>query len=190
MIKVGSGTLKGRKLFTPPGVVTRPTSARLKKSLFDILAPHLHRASVLDLFSGAGALGIEAISRGAEHAVFVERDRRAVAVLHRNLEELAIQGRADVRAMEVVSFLRRSREKPGERFDIIFLDPPYRDPIEPLAVALVRAEILRPHSILAWEHHKARDPASHLPSLEPMRSVRASDSVLTLFRAPGPEMVT
>lgn len=186
MLRIGSGTLKGRRLFTPPGVVTRPTGARLKKSLFDILAPRMKGARVLDLFSGAGALGIEAISRGAEHATFVERDHRAVSVLQRNLEELEIQGRAEVRPIEVMVFLRRSRDKLAERFDIVFLDPPYRDPLEPLALALAQAQLWRAHSAVVWEHHKARDPAAFLPELEVAKTVKASDSVLTIFEARSP----
>ena len=120
-MRVVAGAFRGRPLRAPPGRGTRPTSDRVREALFSILGP-LDGARVLDLFAGSGALGIEALSRGAAEAVFVESDPAAAAVIERNLE--AVGGPpARVVRRDAVRWLRG--RPPGERFDLVFLDPPY-----------------------------------------------------------------
>jgi 16S rRNA (guanine(966)-N(2))-methyltransferase RsmD len=114
--------LGGRRLNAPAGSATRPTSDRVREAVFSILGP-LDGERVLDLFAGSGALGIEALSRGAAEAVFVERDRRALAALRGNLEALGVD--ADVRPAEALRALREAAAR-GEAYDLVFLDPPYR----------------------------------------------------------------
>jgi 16S rRNA (guanine966-N2)-methyltransferase len=119
---VVAGRFGGRRLSAPPGRATRPTSDRVREALFSILGP-LDGVRVIDLYAGSGALGIEALSRGAADAVFVERDPRAVAVLRANLEALGAE--AQVRRTDVLAALREARER-GETYDLALCDPPYR----------------------------------------------------------------
>ena len=124
MVRIVAGELRGRKIQVPAGRNTRPTSERARAGLFDWLGPNLAGTRVLDLYAGSGALGIEALSRGATWAVFVENDRAALRCLRRNLEDLDLGERSDLRAgdaIDAVSSLGAS----GDRFDLVFADPPY-----------------------------------------------------------------
>ena len=134
-MRVIAGRYGGRRLAAPPGRDTRPTSDRVREALFSILGP-LDGASVLDLYAGSGALGIEALSRGADSTVFVEKDARAVKALIANLEALGAQG--DVRRADVGAALRDASRR-GETYSLVLCDPPYRlapDLGEPLSEAL------------------------------------------------------
>ena len=123
-MRVIAGALGGRRLKAPRGRVTRPTSDRVREALFAML-DDVAGARVLDLFAGAGGLGIEAISRGAARAVFIERDPRAVRALRDNLASLGIGAEAaEVRRAEVLAALRSARGR-GETYDLVFIDPPY-----------------------------------------------------------------
>lgn len=124
-MRVIAGSLRGRALITPPGMRTRPTTARVRRSLFDMLAPVLPGAACLDLFAGSGALGIEALSRGAGGCWFVERDRQALRVLEANLERLGLKERSRVVAGDVLQVLGRVLVAHGRPFDLVLADPPY-----------------------------------------------------------------
>jgi 16S rRNA (guanine966-N2)-methyltransferase len=117
-VRVVAGEFRGRRLAAPRGARTRPTADRVREALFSMLGD-VSGARVLDLYAGSGALGIEALSRGAELAVFVERDPRAVAAIQRNLESLGVE--EEVLREDVVRFLRRA----SGTFDLVFCDPPY-----------------------------------------------------------------
>lgn len=121
-MRVIAGRFGGRQLVSPPGRDTRPTSDRVREALFSILGP-LDGAAALDLYAGSGALGIEALSRGAAAAVFVERDRRAAQAILTNLEALGAS--ADVRCLDVIAALRHARTR-GETYSLVLCDPPYR----------------------------------------------------------------
>jgi 16S rRNA (guanine966-N2)-methyltransferase len=124
-VRVVAGHLGGRRLSAPRGAATRPTSDRVREALFSILGP-LDGERVLDLFAGSGALGIESLSRGAQHAVFVERARPALAALRANLAALELgPDVAEVRPIDARAALRDARAS-GESYDLVFLDPPYR----------------------------------------------------------------
>lgn len=123
-MRVIAGTYGGRRLVAPAGTATRPTSDRVREALFSLLGP-LDGARVLDLFAGSGALGIEALSRGAAFAAFVDRDRRALQALRTNLAALAIPDAAvAVHAQDAVAALKKASER-GDAYDVVFLDPPY-----------------------------------------------------------------
>jgi 16S rRNA (guanine966-N2)-methyltransferase len=128
-VRVVAGRFKGRRLHAPSGRDTRPTADRVREALFSILGP-LDGVRVLDLYAGSGALGIEALSRGAEAAVFVDSDPRAVAAIRRNLEAVGVD--APVHRRDALAYLRGAGEAP---FDLVFLDPPYSSASE-LAVPL------------------------------------------------------
>jgi 16S rRNA (guanine966-N2)-methyltransferase len=122
-MRVVAGRYGGRRLTAPAGSETRPTSDRVREALFSVLGPSTHDARVLDLFAGSGALGIEALSRGAAEAVFVDRSHRAIQAVRANLEALGIE--ADVRPIEARAALRAASAR-HEAYDLVFLDPPYR----------------------------------------------------------------
>jgi 16S rRNA (guanine966-N2)-methyltransferase len=123
-MRVIAGTYGGRRLAAPPGTATRPTSDRVREALFSMLGA-LDGMRVLDLFAGSGALGIEALSRGAAFAAFVERERRALDVLRGNLATLAVPGeRFSVHAQDALAALRNATAR-GDAYDVVFLDPPY-----------------------------------------------------------------
>jgi 16S rRNA (guanine966-N2)-methyltransferase len=119
-VRVVAGEFKGRPLYAPRGGRTRPTADKVREALFSMLGD-VSGARVIDLYAGSGALGIEALSRGAESALFVERDQLALAALRRNLE--AVGADSDVRRQDVLRFLAR----PEGTFDLVFCDPPYDD---------------------------------------------------------------
>jgi 16S rRNA (guanine966-N2)-methyltransferase len=124
-MRIVSGRLGGRRIQAPPGTDTRPTSDRVREALFSALGP-LEGVRVLDLFAGSGALSLEALSRGAAHAVLVEKDARAAAVIRRNLDDLGLGPQdATLHRREALRALRDAREA-GASYDLVFLDPPYR----------------------------------------------------------------
>jgi 16S rRNA (guanine966-N2)-methyltransferase len=123
-MRVIAGEAKGRTLVVPRGGDTRSATDRIREALFAIVEPELEGARVLDLFAGAGTLGIEALSRGAAHATFVERGGEAVKALRRNLATTDFTARADVVAANVIAYLDSG---PGGPFDMVFSDPPFAD---------------------------------------------------------------
>ncbi|MBE5774296.1 MAG: 16S rRNA (guanine(966)-N(2))-methyltransferase RsmD [Clostridiales bacterium] len=136
-MRIISGTAKGRKLFAPAGDETRPTSDKIRGSVFNIIGSRVYDAQVLDLFGGTGALGLEAISRGAEHAVIVDQSRSAIQVIERNAQNVA-KDDFDKRIRILKSDYRSAIGLlEGKVFDLIFLDPPYRM-VEAYADALLR----------------------------------------------------
>jgi 16S rRNA (guanine966-N2)-methyltransferase len=123
-VRIVAGSRKGHRIAAPKGVVTRPTGDRVREAVFSLIGP-VEGAAVLDLFAGSGAMGLEALSRGAASCVFVERDREAVRVIQANLEKLRLTG-AVVSTREVASALREERDR-GRRYDLVLVDPPYEE---------------------------------------------------------------
>jgi len=169
-VRVIAGSAKGRRLDAPRGGATRPATDRIRETLFAILEPVLDEARVLDLFAGAGTLGIEALSRGAATATFVERSTEALKALRKNLATTGLDDRAEVIATNVMSFIERSVAGP---YDVVFCDPPFVD------VALLEATLAHPRlaSALAPEAHViARVLKKHQPRLpDGVRVLRAKD---------------
>jgi 16S rRNA (guanine966-N2)-methyltransferase len=169
-MRVIAGTAKGRTLVAPRGTATRPATDRIRETLFAILEPRLDDATVLDLFAGAGTLGIEALSRGARHATFVEREREALDALRRNVATTGFAARADVIPTSVAAYLDK---RPGGPFDIVFCDPPFADvggDEATLAHPALRAALAGDAIVVVRAH------AKHLPRLpEYARAVRVKD---------------
>jgi 16S rRNA (guanine966-N2)-methyltransferase len=127
-MRVIAGELKGRRLAQPPAATTRAATDRIRESLFAMLDPVVEGARVLDLFAGAGSLGIEALSRGAASVTFVERDRAAVAVIRQNVAALGIADRATVVGADVIRFLAGAGAPAGAAaYDLVFCDPPFAE---------------------------------------------------------------
>ena len=155
-MRVIAGEARGRRLLSPPGTGTRSATDRIRETLFAILEPRLAGARVLDLFAGAGTLGIEALSRGAAHATFVERAPAAVAVIRKNLETTGLAERGTVVGDDVARFVAR----PGGPYDLILCDPPFADAVrlrETLAAAGLRAS-LAPGGVIVLRAHKKGAP--------------------------------
>jgi len=142
-MRISGGAQRGRRLRSPRGRRTRPTSARLRQVVLNVLGSRLSEARLLDLCAGTGAVGLEALSRGAAHVTFVERDPNALASLRENLESLHLQERAGVMAGDVEIALARLLDA-GTRFDGVFLDPPYGSDL-----ALRCIEMLAPGHLLS-----------------------------------------
>ena len=180
-MRVIAGALKGRRLKTPTWVGLRPTSDKLRETLFNILAPRIEGARVLDGFAGTGAVGIEALSRGAAHVTFVDADRRAAALVEQNLAACGITAGYAVERGGVAAVLRRLPE--AACFDVIVLDPPYEAPDvgEALQAAAGR---LAPGGVLVLERATRREPAVP-PPLTRTRDVKSGDSTLTFYTMGG-----
>ena len=143
-MRVITGSARGRRLKELEGLETRPTTGKVKEALFSVIQFDIEGRRVLDLFAGTGQLGIEALSRGAECAVFVERRRDALQVIRENLEACGMTDKARVVNGDAMSYL-----KSGEKFDLIFLDPPYASGLlEQALEEIVRIDICRRHGII------------------------------------------
>ena len=127
-MRVIAGTAKRIQLKTIEGLDTRPTTDRIKETLFNMISEYLADSRFLDLFSGSGAIGVEALSRGAEYAVFVEQNPKAVMCIRDNLKATKLEARANVMSTDAISALRRMEGK--QQFDYIFMDPPYDQLLE------------------------------------------------------------
>jgi 16S rRNA (guanine966-N2)-methyltransferase len=177
-MRIIAGELKGRRLEAPDWPGLRPTSDKLRETLFNVLGQDIHDARVLDAYAGTGAVGIEALSRGAAHVTFVERDSRASRLIERNLERSGVRDRyAIIRAgfAEWVAGLR------GARFDIIFLDPPY-SAVE-LTAALDHASTLASEQAVVVIEHAKRDQApTGAGRLVRTRELKSGDSALSFYR--------
>lgn len=151
-MRVISGTARGHNLKAPEGMDTRPTTDRIKETLFNIIARDLLDCKFLDLFSGTGAIGIEALSRGAEEAVFVDFSLESKKIIDYNLEHTKLKEKAKVysqKVSEVVEKLSRN----GEKFDIIFMDPPYKKGLADETLKLIKEkEILAEDGYIIVEH--------------------------------------
>jgi 16S rRNA (guanine(966)-N(2))-methyltransferase RsmD len=181
-MRIIGGTAKGRRLLAPRGLRTRPTSGYLREVLFDLLTQHIFGRSFLDLYAGTGAVGIEALSRGARCAVFVEHDRSARLTLIRNLEVSGFRDRAEVIPMHVLPFLRRTCLTP-KRFDLIFLDPPYQQSGALMAMSLAAAtRILATSGIVILEQSAKAQAIASPDGLARVREVRHGGSILQLYR--------
>jgi 16S rRNA (guanine966-N2)-methyltransferase len=163
-VRIVAGEHRGRTLRAPAGSETRPTSDRVREALFSILGS-VEGLRVLDLYAGSGALGIEALSRGAVHATFVESARSALAAIRSNLEAIGQEGDADVAAADVLAWLRSATEDPG--FDLVFCDPPYdaaAQNAQPLSDLLPR--VTAPEALIVTESAKRNPLALHLPLVD------------------------
>ncbi|MEP7120478.1 MAG: 16S rRNA (guanine(966)-N(2))-methyltransferase RsmD [Byssovorax sp.] len=183
-MRVIAGRLGGRRLNAPAGLETRPTSDRVREALFSRLG-YVPGAKVLDLYAGTGALGIEAISRGATRAVFIESARAAVTVLRENLEALGLTATTQVFAQPITSALRFL--KALGPFDLVLLDPPYEQLAEvpPIVASLLKADTLSAAARVVVEHAK-KDHAPELPGFDaPDTRLYGTTAVSLYQRAEG-----
>ena len=179
-MRVIAGTFKGRRLKAPTWDGLRPTSDRLRETLFNIVAARLEGARVLDGYAGTGAVGIEALSRGAAHVSFVETNPRAAALIESNLALCGVERGYTIHRGDVAAVLRRLPA--GAEFDLILLDPPYdADMVTPALEAA--AASLSPGGLVVLERATRREP--EIPAaLTRVRDVKSGDSTLTFLTRP------
>jgi 16S rRNA (guanine966-N2)-methyltransferase len=184
LLRVISGNLRGKRLFSPKGQKLRPTSDRVKEAIFDILQDQLQGQNVLDLFAGTGALGIESLSRGASRAFFVEESPKSLSALRRNIEECRLKERAEVLGRKVLPALK-ILEGRGEAFGLIFLDPPYdKGEVRRVLEALSSSSILTPCTLVVAEHSLTEEIES-IPRLQRIDLRKYGRTRVSFFR-PAP----
>jgi 16S rRNA G966 N2-methylase RsmD len=207
-MRIIAGSLRSRSLQAPSGLATRPTSDRLRETLFNVLAPRIQGAAFLDLYAGSGAVGMEALSRGAKRVTFVERAPAALSVLRANLAKLGLTAGFRINAGSVGAFLRRTQPGPGRKskqepggsreqkpagemyFDLVFLDPPY-DAAPEYAATLdllggSAAGLLAPGALVIAEHRRAGNRSEEplgdrYGSLERTRLLEQGDAALSFY---------
>ncbi|MGO9325632.1 MAG: 16S rRNA (guanine(966)-N(2))-methyltransferase RsmD [Terracidiphilus sp.] len=198
-MRIIAGTYRSRTLAAPPGTSTRPTSDRLRETLFNVLAPRIKGAVFLDLYAGSGAVGLEALSRGAQRVTFVERAPAALRVLDGNLARLGISEGVSIRRKSVGAFLRgvagpdpklekspKPEENPKpERYGVVFLDPPY-EAAEEYAIALgllggAAKGILAEGAVVIAEHRRKFALKERYGSLKRTRVLEQGDAALSFY---------
>jgi 16S rRNA (guanine966-N2)-methyltransferase len=175
-LRVSGGEARGRRLKAPKNI--RPTQGLVKQAIFNLAGPGIADAHVLDLFAGSGAIGIEALSRGASGATFVDREPRGLAILRQNLDALGLKERARVVRGDVVRWLETSPDAVKEA-SFIFLDPPYDDPVIDRALKVLDREV---EGATVIAEHSRRQELPHLTRLQLDRRRRYGDTVVTVLR--------
>jgi 16S rRNA (guanine966-N2)-methyltransferase len=177
-MRVIGGQFRSRRLKTLPSLALRPTPDRLRETLFDVLGAEVEGAIFLDAYAGSGAVGIEALSRGAARAIFIEADRAAAALIRENLAALGLEARAEV------VHGRALKRLPQYAARIVFLDPPYDQPRE--AEAALRLLGAAPPALAVLQHERRRPPADHYGALRRVRTLAQGSNALSFFRPAAP----
>jgi 16S rRNA (guanine(966)-N(2))-methyltransferase RsmD len=188
-MRIIAGTFRSRSLAAPQGLSTRPTSDRLRETLFNVLAPRIRGAAFLDLYAGSGAVGMEALSRGAASVTFVERAPAALAVLRANLAKLGIAAGFRIQPGSVGAYLRRGaagkKTEAAAAFDLVFLDPPY-DAAQEYEVTLNllgSAGQLAPDALVIAEHRRKERLEESYRCLKRTRLLEQGDASLSFYAA-------
>ena len=186
-MRIIAGKYRSRLLKSLKGAALRPTSDRLRETLFNVLGERVAGSRFLDLFAGTGAVGIEALSRGAAESLFVENHKPAVALIRRNLESLGILGGAQVLSLDALRGLEkigRQHHATDRPFDFVFLDPPYAETgqYERILGFLGAALFLAPGSLVIAEHRRTQTLPQHFGRLLQTRLLRQGDAALAFFQ--------
>jgi 16S rRNA (guanine966-N2)-methyltransferase len=181
-MRLTGGQDRGRRLFVPRGSRTRPTASRVREAIFNILGPPPGR--VLDLYAGSGALGLEALSRGASDAVFVERDGAALSALRRNVREAGLDDPGAVIGADVRTALRRLAAQ-QKQFSWVFLDPPYAKETEGVLAELSGGDLLTACAVVIVEHDRRHQPPASVGCLFLTDRRTYGDTELSFYRCSG-----
>lgn len=185
-MRIIAGAYKGRTLKSPPSMNVRPTSDRLRETLFNVIAPRIEDSSFLDLCAGSGAVGIEALSRGASHATFVDRSRKSCGLIEANLELCSVpEEQQAIYCSEAYEFLRQPTSPP---WDIVFFDPPYKnDYLKTLEFLGTNAsKLLTGEGMLIVEHHHKNALPETVGNLRRTRVLKQGDSSLSFYQRTTP----
>lgn len=179
-MRVISGIAKGRKLKAPRGLSTRPTTDRVKEALFNILGQNIPDCSFLDLFAGSGAIGIEALSRGAARVILVEKDPQALRAIKENLAMTGFDSKAGIMPKDVYSALN---SQPSEQYDYIFMDPPYLQKHEEKVLSIIdRLSLLKDNGIMVIECSKLDSLPQQVGRIKLYREEKYGDTVLSFYQ--------
>lgn len=183
-MRIIAGEFRGRRLVSPRGRSIRPTADRVREAIFNIISMHLAGAKVLDLYAGTGALGLEALSRGAARAVFVDQSAAAVRLIHENIRLCRAQGRARVihqPISQALKILAAGRGEP-EWFDVVFLDPPYgKGLVQAVLIELTELRIVAPDCLAIAEHHDSESLPMTGGGWMKFRERKYGDTVVSLL---------
>ena len=178
-MRVITGKARGVQLKTPDGMLTRPTADRVKEACFSIINFDIPGAKVLDLFGGTGQMGIEALSRGADSAVFVDMREDACKIIRENLKRTKLEAQAKVVRCDYLEYLRRSKEK----FDIIILDPPYAEVfLENALKCVAEIDILQSGGIIVTERPLGKELLCEFDGFSRSKDYKYGNTLLTLYR--------
>jgi len=189
-MRIIAGTARGRQIISvPKHMMVKPISGRMRQSLFDILRPRIMASRFLDIFAGTGAVGLEALSRGADRVCFLEKDARCVKVIDRNLEKFGWAERGATLRADVTEPLSWVPFRSGvERFDIVFMGPPYRDEennmlalSRPVLENVRKAGLLEDDAWIVVQHHK-KEPVGVPDGLKKVREQKYGDTLIQFFR--------
>ncbi|MDQ7788170.1 MAG: 16S rRNA (guanine(966)-N(2))-methyltransferase RsmD [Thermodesulfovibrionales bacterium] len=188
-MRISGGVAKGRRTATEklsggkvPGERLRPTSSKVREALFDIIRNRLESAHFVDLYAGSGTVGLEALSRGAEHVVFVEPDKLRTEMIQKNIESLGFSGNASISRTDAEKFLKKA-ELDSSGYDILFLDPPYRsEEIEKVFPLIESTKILNDDGLVIIEHFFKKTLPRIAGRLILSKQYRYGDTMLTLYR--------
>lgn len=182
-MRVIAGKYRSRKLQVPAGLTTRPTSDRLRETLLNVVAPQVPESVWLDLYAGTGAIGIEALSRGARQVYFAESDKKAARAIAENLRALKIEEGFEILEREAAQAIRLL-DSQAVVCDICFLDPPYgfHGAYEQILGFLSQSQLITRSSIVVAEHDKHFDPGAKFGALERYRELKQGDAVLSFYR--------
>jgi 16S rRNA (guanine966-N2)-methyltransferase len=180
-MRVIAGTYRSRRIAAPPEEVTRPTSDRLRETLFNVISQQVRGSRFLDLYAGSGAVGIEALSRGAEMVYAVESNKKAVRTIEQNLNSLDITDHFELIHSDVATAMKQLS---GNQFNIVYVDPPYREhgAYEQAFRLLGELKLLATDAIVIAEHDKHFDPGDAVASLSRYRTLKQGDAVLSFYR--------
>lgn len=180
-MRIISGQYKGRRLQSISGTDVRPTADQVREALFNILSQNVSGSCVLDLFAGTGALGIEALSRGAQYAVFVDNASRPLTVLRKNLRNFGLLTQSQVIRWDISKNLN-SLKSFQNQFDLVFMDPPYHKGLVPVALCnLMRVQCLTPGATIVAEHERHCDITSPDASISVTDQRQYGQTALTFF---------
>lgn len=181
-MRVIAGYYRGRNLRSPSTMQVRPTSDRLRETLFNVLAPRIEGSRFLDLCAGSGAVGIEASSRGAAYVTFVDRSRKMCGLIESNLDLCGIpEDETEVVLSGAAEFLRRAPSRSKQKWDIAFFDPPYSSDHMPALAALGTGTILDSGGLLVVEHHPKTELKDAIGDIRRWRILKQGDSALSFY---------
>jgi len=181
-VRVVAGSAKGRPLKSVPGNGTRPTTDKVKEAVFSMIGPYFEGGAALDLFAGTGGLGIEALSRGMEHAVFVDLEPKSIDTIRANLKATGFESNAEVYRNDAGRALS-AMEKRGRSFELVFLDPPYRLKLgDELMGTMAAKGLLQAEAVIVLEHESGYDYPEDIPGFYRQRQAVYGETAISIYR--------